>query len=117
MQFSLDTSICLYYYTPQVITTKVYSMKSSETFKRMLKSQAHHLKPVVIIGNKGLTEAVQLEIERALFDHELIKVRVNAEDKAARKDIIEKICQARNASLIQTIGHIAVLYRENEEKK
>jgi len=92
-------------------------MPLSDVEKRKLKAQAHHLKPIVIIGNKGLTESVQLEIERALFDHELIKIRVNAEDNAARKAMADEICRARDAELINIIGHIAIIYRKNEEKE
>jgi RNA-binding protein len=90
-------------------------MKLTNEQKRKLKAKAHALKPVIMIGNKGLTEAVQLETERALYSHELIKIRINAEDKKARKEIIDKICQERQAELINTIGHIAVIYRKSED--
>jgi len=83
--------------------------------KCKLRGLTHALKPVIMIGNKGLTEAVQLEIERALIDHELIKIKINVEDKKTYQQIIDKICQEREAHLIQTIGRIAVIYRKSEE--
>ncbi len=90
-------------------------MTLSKQLKRELKQRAHHLRPVIIIGNKGLTEAVQLEIERALLDHELIKIKINADDKELRKKMAEEICQKREAAFIHSIGHTIIIYRESEE--
>jgi RNA-binding protein len=92
-------------------------MPLTEIFKKQLRRKAHSLNPVILIGNKGLTDAVQLEIERTLFDHELIKIKINHGDRDIKKQIIEKICKDREAELIQTIGHVAVIYREAEEKE
>ncbi|HNW77644.1 MAG TPA: ribosome assembly RNA-binding protein YhbY [Candidatus Competibacteraceae bacterium] len=83
--------------------------------KRQLKALAHPRKPVVIIGDNGLTDAVMQEIEIALDHHELIKIRVNAEDRAARDSMILEICAATSAAQIQRIGHIATLFRRNHE--
>jgi RNA-binding protein len=80
---------------------------------RELRSQAHALNPVVMLGNKGYTEAVQAEIERALFDHELIKIRLSGLERPERKQLIEQICQLHKASLIQALGHTVTLYRAN----
>ena len=81
---------------------------------RELKGKIHHLKPIVIIGNNGLTEAVIQEIDRALNDHELIKIRANVKDgKEALTKITQEICTKTNATLIQTIGHIIAVYRKN----
>jgi len=90
-------------------------MKFSNAFKKQLRKKAHELHPIVILGNKGLTEAVQLEIERGLLDHELIKIKIANNDREERKNIIAKICQARKAELIQAVGKVAVIYRENED--
>lgn len=79
--------------------------------RQVLKARAHALKPVVLIGNQGLTEAVLKEIDRALTDHELIKVRIAGNDKEARQAAYAEICTNTKAELVQTIGHIAVLYR------
>lgn len=91
-------------------------MSLTTKHKQQLKAQAHKLKPVVLLGNQGLTPAVEAEIDRALNDHELIKIRVANEDNSERQQIIEKICQATAAESIQIIGKIGILYRKNKEK-
>lgn len=83
--------------------------------KKKLKAQAHNLKPVIMIGQSGLTAAVLAELELALDSHELIKVRIRAE-RDDRKLISEKICAETGAELIQSIGQIAVIYRLNPDK-
>jgi RNA-binding protein len=83
--------------------------------KKKFRAQAHGLKPVILIGQAGLTAAVLAEIELALDSHELIKVRIRAE-REDRKQISEKICTETGAALIQTIGQIAVIYRLNPNK-
>lgn len=80
-----------------------------------LKSRAHHLKPIVIIGGDGLTPGVHNEIDRALNDHELIKIRVNAEDRNERKLLIQEILNYHHAELIGSVGHIAIIYRLQKE--
>lgn len=80
--------------------------------RRKHKANAHSLKPVVMIGQFGLTEAVFNEIEIALNVHELIKIKVRAE-REQRKDYAEKICAQTGAELIQSIGQIIVIYRLN----
>lgn len=83
--------------------------------KKQLRANAHTLKPVVMIGQSGLTDAVLAEVELALNSHELIKVKIRAE-RDERKLISEKMCAATGAELIQAIGQIAVLYRLNPKK-
>lgn len=83
--------------------------------KKQLKSEAHSLKPVVMVGQSGLTDAVLAEIEQALDYHELIKVKIRAE-RDERKLISEKICTHTGAELIQSIGQIIVIYRLNPNK-
>lgn len=83
--------------------------------KKKLKSEAHSLHPVVIIGQSGLTDAVLAEIELALDHHELIKVKIRAE-RDDRKVISEKICTSTSAELIQSIGQVIVIYRLNPNK-
>lgn len=85
-------------------------------FKRELKAKAHHLKPVIILGAEGLTAGVHKEIDRALDDHELIKIRVNAEDRIERKALTEDIVQSHQAELIGAIGHIIIIYQKNPKK-
>ena len=83
--------------------------------KKKFRAAAHTLKPVIMIGQTGLTAAVLAEIELALNTHELIKVRIRAE-REDRKLISEKICAETGAELIQTIGQICVIYRLNPDK-
>jgi len=78
--------------------------------KKKLRAQAHALKPVIMIGQSGLTSGVLAEIELALNSHELIKIRIRAE-RENRKLISEKICADTGSELIQSIGQIAVIYR------
>jgi len=83
--------------------------------KKQLRADAHTLKPVVMIGQAGLTPAVLAEIEIALDAHELIKIKIRAE-RDDRKEIAAAICVGTNADLIQSIGQIAVVYRKNPKK-
>ena len=82
-----------------------------------LRQLAHEIKPIIIIGNKGLTENVMEEIKLALEHHELIKVRVNAGDRELRAEMIEKIKQDCSAEIVVAIGHIVGLYKEAKEPK
>ena len=84
--------------------------------KKFLKAKAHELKPVVIIGQNGLTAAVLNEIGLSLDHHELIKVRVNAADREERQGMIEGIIRETGAELIQAVGHVITVYRKNPEK-
>ena len=83
--------------------------------KKKLRAEAHTLKPVVMIGQSGLTTSVLAELDQALNIHELLKVRIRAE-RDERKLITEKICTDSGAELIQSIGQIAVIYRLNPNK-
>lgn len=89
-------------------------MKLTTLQIQRLRAKAHTLKPTVIIGNNGLTEAVQLEIDTTLSAHELIKIRVNAPTKEDREAIIAAICTEQQAHRVQAIGHIAVIYRKRK---
>jgi RNA-binding protein len=91
-------------------------MQISIKQRQQLRAQAHHLKPIILIGQLGLTDAVHQEIDRALMDHELIKVRFNAE-KLERDQMIQTIVQKNQAIHIQTIGRIGIFYRPNEDSK
>jgi len=80
------------------------------------RSQAHHLDPVVFIGNDGLTDAVVRETDFALKAHGLIKVRVFADDRTAREDMLQKLADQLDAAPIQHIGKLLVLWRPIAEK-
>lgn len=85
--------------------------------RKFLKAQAHALKPVVMIGAQGLTEAVVQETDRALKAHELIKVRVLGDDREAREAWLDELCTALDAAPVQHIGKLLVLYRPAEKPK
>jgi RNA-binding protein len=86
-------------------------MPLSDTQRRFLRGRAHSLKPVVQIGSVGLTEGVVRETERALHDHELIKVRVRGADRDARDALFSELVGRTGSELVDRIGHVAVLYR------
>ena len=82
-----------------------------------LRAQAHRLKPVVLIGDKGLTESVLAEIDRALKAHELIKVKAATDNRELRSGWLANICKQLAAHPVQEIGKILVIYREKPEKQ
>ncbi|MEA3278719.1 MAG: ribosome assembly RNA-binding protein YhbY [Pseudomonadota bacterium] len=92
-------------------------MPITEKQKRWLKKQVHHLKPVVTVGQAGLTEAVLAEIELALGAHELIKVKVNAGDRELRDAAVQTIAVRTGSDLINRIGNTAAFFRANSKKK
>ncbi len=82
-----------------------------------LRAQSHHLEPVVLLGNAGLTAAVKKEVDRALDAHGLIKVRVPSDDREERVEIYNTLAEELKAAKIQQIGKLFVLYRPIPEKK
>lgn len=76
---------------------------------------AHHLKPVVMIGQKGLTTNVIAEADQALNIHELIKIKIIGEDKAERNEMMVELCNALQAEPLNLIGNIAIVYRKKPE--
>ena len=82
-----------------------------------LRSQAHHLEPVVLLGANGLTDAVIKEVDRALTAHELIKIRVPSDDREEREAIFEELAEKLSAARVQEIGKLLVLWRPSPEKR
>ena len=82
--------------------------------KKAFRGVAHHLDPVVSVSDRGLSDGIIAETERALTDHELIKVKVDALQKADRLAITEMLAEQTHAAVIQNIGKVAVLYRKNQ---
>jgi len=78
-----------------------------------LRAEAHKLAPVVIIGDKGLTDEVLAEVDRSLKAHELIKVRAATDEREARDAWLEAICAKLEAHPVQQIGKVFVIYRAN----
>jgi RNA-binding protein len=92
-------------------------MALTTKYKQQLKAQAHPLKPVVLIGQHGVTDGVKKEIDQALNDHELIKVRMRTEDRDLRRTSFADICESLSAELVQLLGGIAIIYRKNEQQE
>ena len=88
-------------------------MPLTQEQKKQYKSIGHHLKPVLIVADNGLTEGVLAELERALSDHELIKIKLNILDRESRLQTIAELCKAGSAYLVQVIGKMALIYRKN----
>lgn len=86
-------------------------MNLSQAQKKFYRTIGHELNPIVTIAGKGLTENLSAELERALEQHELIKIKVVVGEREARDQILATICQDRNAVMIQRIGNIALLLR------
>lgn len=91
-------------------------MEISENQRRFLRGRAHALKPIIQIGNNGLTDAVAKETDRALHDHELIKVRAPGADREARDALLADLAKRTRSTLVHRIGHVAVLYRANQSR-
>ncbi|MFV2032525.1 MAG: YhbY family RNA-binding protein [Gammaproteobacteria bacterium] len=89
---------------------------SKTQIKRLrAESQRLKLKPVVTIGQNGLSENVQNEIDSALGYHELVKIRIPSLEKSTKGSLTDSICIHHQASLVQAIGHVIVLYRPNDK--
>lgn len=88
--------------------------------RQHLKARAHELRPVVLLGSAGLTDAVLREIDRALVAHELVKIRVPDDDREQRAQVFNAVAEKLSAAKVQSIGKTIVLFRpspESEEKQ
>ena len=92
-------------------------MDLSEHQKKYLRGLGHQLKPLIMVGDAGLSESLLTEFESTLDHHELLKVRIRVGDRDARDEIIAKLCGDSSAELVQRIGNVALLYRPNLKKK
>jgi RNA-binding protein len=88
----------------------------SPTERKLLKARAHALRPVVAIGNEGLSAAVLKELDTSLRAHDLIKIRVTGDDREARQILLGEICERTGASPVQHIGKILIVYRESSDE-
>ncbi len=88
--------------------------KLTASQRKKLKSDAHHLNPLVIIGQKGLTKTLIASVEDALKAHELIKIKFN-DFKEEKKELSGKIAGETGSEIIGIIGNIVILYRKNEK--
>jgi len=83
--------------------------------RKRLRAIAHHLDPILMIGDSGLSNGVIDECERALTDHELIKTKIHLDDRDSRRELGEQLCDAVQAEVVQRIGKTLVIYRENPQ--
>lgn len=90
-------------------------MSLSAAQRREYRAIAHNLKPIILIGDKGLSEGLMQELDRALDDHELIKVKVASTDRELRSEVIDELCRQSGAELVQTIGKIAIVLRRAKQ--
>ena len=90
-------------------------MPLSEKQKKYLRRLAHPLSPVVMVGNAGVTDGVVGELERALHDHELVKVSARIGEREARKEALASLASRTAAELVQQVGNIGVFYRRRKD--
>lgn len=86
-------------------------MALSNALKKRFRAIGHNLTPVVIIAQKGITENIHDEIERALEDHELIKLKLVTATRSDKQALTESICSDFKAQCVQSIGHVVLIYR------
>lgn len=85
--------------------------------RKHYRSIGHALKPIVTVAGKGLSDAVLAEIDRALDDHELIKIKMAVEDREERAGLIDIVCKQSRCELVQSIGKTALVYRKASRDK
>jgi RNA-binding protein len=91
-------------------------MSLSKAQIKFLRAKCHDLKPVIMLGQKGLTEAVLDELDKALDHHELVKIKLSVDDRVARQQLSDEICQHSHAEAVQSIGKTLSIYRPNKKK-
>ncbi len=90
-------------------------MPLSNDRKKQFRTLGHKLNPIVTIAGNGLSEGVIAELNRALDDHELIKVKLAITERDERKEMVQELVQLPNVELIQEIGKVVLLYRANKK--
>ncbi len=91
-------------------------MTLTEPQRKHLRRLGHDRNPIVLIGQGGLSPNVVAEMDRALTDHELVKVRARVGDRGERDRILEELAAATRSELVQRIGHVALYYRNNPDR-
>lgn len=87
------------------------AMPLDQARKKQMRTIGHALKPVVTVSEKGLSEGVHAELERALDDHELIKVKLAVAEPAVRRELAAQLCSEHRAELVQQIGKVILIHR------
>jgi RNA-binding protein len=90
-------------------------MALSEKQKKHLRRLAHPMSPIVMLGNAGLTEGVVKEMERALTDHELVKVSARVGERSQRDAALDDLAKRTSSEIVQRIGHVGVFYRRGKD--
>lgn len=88
----------------------------SDAKRKYLRRLGHDRNPIVLIGNAGLGPNLVAEMDRALLDHELVKVRARVGDRKLRDQVLDELATATRSEIVQRIGHVAVYYRPHPEK-
>ena len=89
----------------------------SDAQRKYLRRLGHDRKPIVLAGRSGRGSALVAELDRALTDHELVKVRARVADRDERDAVLMQLARATGAELVQRVGHVALLYRANPDRK
>jgi len=90
-------------------------MKLTNNQKKHLRSLAHDLRPIVMVGQHGLSDAVLAELESTMTKHELLKIKVRASNRDEKQEMVDKILSFSKAALVQVIGSVLVIYRPFDE--
>ena len=90
-------------------------MPLDKTQRKQLLPRCSRLKPIVIVGSNGVSDAVVAELDQALTAHELVKVRVNAADRDERRAMTDLLAGGTGSDLVHAVGHVVVLYRRRSE--
>jgi len=81
-----------------------------------LKSLGHKLNPIVTVGQHGMKESINTELDIALNHHQLVKIKVSVGDRDARDELIQSLAEEHSAYLVQRVGNVALFYRKNKDK-
>lgn len=87
----------------------------SDAQRKYLRRLGHDRSPIVLIGNAGLGPNLVAEMDRALTDHELVKVRARVGDRDLRDELLAELATATRSEIVQRIGHVALYYRKHPE--
>ncbi len=90
-------------------------MSLSSENRKHYRNIGHNLKPIVTIAGNGLSDTVIAELQRALNDHELIKVKISIVDRDIRKAVVKEMCEKTEASLVQEIGKVALIFKASDK--
>jgi RNA-binding protein len=101
---------------PAPSSPKKKMLMPSSPLRRRLRAAGHHLFPVVRVGKEGVTEAVRRQLDQALADHELVKVKVGSESPEDRFDAAERLGDGLGAQVAQVLGRTVLVYRRHPEK-